>query len=91
VVNQGTGQRVKQIKDIKIYAKTSTAQTSSLEKHDMGREFLEHGWFVGYFWYKDQKPLTIVILVEHAATSRVPTGIAASFLREYKKMIDVSG
>ena len=36
VVNQGTGQRVKTIKDIKIYAKTSTAQTSSLEKRDLG-------------------------------------------------------
>ncbi len=91
VVNQGTGQRVKQIKDIKIYAKTSTAQTSSLDKHDLGREFLEHGWFVGYFSYKDHKPLTIVILVEHAATSRVPTNVAASFLREYKKMVDVAG
>lgn len=90
VVNQGTGRRVKQITDIKIFAKTSTAQTSGLDKHNLGEQYLEHGWFVGYFYYKDQKPLTIAILVEHAATSRVPTTIAANFLREYKKMIDFS-
>lgn len=88
VVNQGTGQRVKQIKEIKIYAKTSTAQTSSLDKHDLGVEYLEHGWFVCYFSYKDQKPLTVVILVEHAGSARVATEIAKNFLAQYKKMID---
>ena len=88
VVNQGTGQRVKQVKDIKIYAKTSTAQTSSMDKHDLGNQYLEHGWFVCYFYYKDQKPLTVVILVEHSSTSRVASEIAKNFLKEYKKQID---
>ena len=88
VVNQGTGQRVKTIKDIKIYAKTSTAQTSSLDKRDLGEQYLEHGWFVCYFSYKDNPPLTIVILVEHAGSARVATEIAKNFLTQYKKMID---
>lgn len=88
VVNQGTGQRVKRIKDIKIYAKTSTAQTSSLDKEEMGTEFLAHGWFVSYMVYNDERPLTMVILVEHANSSRVSAGLAAQFLGEYKKMID---
>jgi len=88
VVNQGTGQRVKHIKDIKIYAKTSTAQTSGLDKHDLGHEYLEHGWFVCYFYYKDQKPLTVIILMEHVSTSRVAAEVAKNFLGEYKKMID---
>ncbi len=88
VVHQGTGQRVKTIKDIKIFAKTSTAQTSGWEKRDLGTEFLEHGWFVSYFYYKNERPLTVVILVEHAGTSRVATGIAADFLRKYKKLVD---
>ncbi len=87
-VKEGTGQRVKYIKDIKVYAKTSTAQTSSWEKRELGGEYLEHGWFAGYVSYKDERPLTLVVLVEHAGTSRVPTGIAAEFLRDYKKMID---
>jgi cell division protein FtsI/penicillin-binding protein 2 len=88
VVNQGTGQRVKHVKDIKIYAKTSTAQTSGLDKHDLGNEYLEHGWFVCYFYYKDQPPLTVIILMEHVSTSRVAAEVAKNFLSEYKKMID---
>ena len=88
VVNQGTGRRVRQVKDIKIYAKTSTAQTSSLDKQGLGDQYLEHGWFVCYFSYKDEKPLTVIILVEHAGTSRVSSEIAKNFLGEYKKMID---
>ncbi len=88
VVRQGTGQRVRNIKDIKIYAKTSTAQTSAWEKRELGTEYLEHGWFTCYFSYKDEKPLTMVILVEHAGTSRVAAEVAKCFLREYKKMID---
>ncbi len=88
VVNQGTGQRVKRVKDIKIYAKTSTAQTSSREKEDQGGEFLAHGWFASYMVYNNERPLTFVILVEHVNTSRVAAGFAAQFLSEYKKMID---
>lgn len=88
VVHQGTGQRVKTIKDIKIYAKTSTAQTSGMDKHDLGGEYLEHGWFVAYFSYKNEKPLTLVVLTEHSGTSRASTPIAADFIRAYKKLVD---
>src|ERR1700733_2632776 len=89
VVYQGTGRGVKSVvKDIKIYAKTSTAQMSSLDKRDMGEEYLEHGWFVCYFSYKDLRPLTLVILVEHAGTSRIPAEIARNFFKDYKKMAD---
>lgn len=88
VVHQGTGQRVKTIKDIKIYAKTSTAQTSGMDKHDLGGEYLEHGWFVAYFSYKNEKPLTLVVLTEHSGTSRAATPIAADFIRAYKKLVD---
>lgn len=88
VVNQGTGQRVKRIKDIKIYAKTSTAQTSSLDKEDQGTQFLAHGWFASYMVYNNERPLTFVVLVEHVNTSRIAAGFAAQFLSEYKKMID---
>lgn len=87
-VREGTGQGVKYVKDIKVYAKTSTAQTSSWEKRELGTQYLEHAWFASYISYKNESPLTLVILVEHAGTSRVPTGIAAGFLREYKRMVD---
>lgn len=86
-VIHGTASRAK-VKDIKIYAKTSTAQTSGMDKHDLGGEYLEHGWFVAYFSYKNEKPLTLVVLTEHSGTSRTSTPIAADFIRAYKKLID---
>lgn len=87
VVTQGTGIRVNRVKDIEIYAKTSTAQICALGKSAL-QEYLEHGWFVAYFKYKDNKPLTIVILAENVGSSRTSTNIAKNFLVEYKKLMD---
>lgn len=88
VVTKGTGRRVNTIKDIEIFAKTSTAQTSDKKKRHLGNQYLEHGWFVAYVKYKNARPFTLVILIEHAGASRVPTLVAKNFLIEYKKMID---
>lgn len=88
VVEYGTGLRMRRVKDIKMYAKTSTAQTSDLQKRDLGTQYLEHGWLVGNFSYKDNPPLTIVVLVEHAGSSQVATGIVRNFLGEYKRLMD---
>lgn len=87
-VQMGTGKQINTIKDLQIYAKTSTAQTSSLEKRNMGLVHMEHGWFVAHLNYKDYPALTMVILVEHAGSSRVATTIAKHFLIEYKKLVD---
>lgn len=87
VVETGTGKQVNASKDFQIFAKTSTAQTSNLEKRNLGKEYMEHGWFVAYVQYKNLKPITIVILIEHAGTSKIPTAIAKKFLIKYKKMI----
>jgi penicillin-binding protein 2 len=90
VVTCGTGQRVSHIKDMVVHAKTSTAQTSALEKATMGKGFLEHAWFVGSFRYKQNKPLTFVILAENVGSSRTATAIAQKFLMEYKRLIDAT-
>ncbi len=84
VVTRGTGKRVSAIKDIEIYAKTSTAQTTDFSKRKLSKEFLEHAWFVAYFQYKDKKPLVFLILVEHAGTSQVASQIAKQFLVSFK-------
>lgn len=89
VVTKGTGKRLKALDDITIYAKTSTAQTSALEKRKLGEQYLEHGWFAGYFQYKDQVPLVAVTLVEHAGSARVATNIIKDFLSTYKKHVDM--
>lgn len=88
VVTQGTGKRLNQVKNIEIYAKTSTAQTSSLNKRYKGKIYLEHGWSVSQFRYKENPALTMVILIEHAGASRTPTLIARQFLLRYKTLMD---
>ena len=90
VESGGTGQQVGRLKNIKIYAKTSTAQTSSLDKRDLGNAYLEHGWFVAYFSYKDEKPMTLVILMENVGSARVATDVAKQFLFEYRKLVDLT-
>ncbi|HLJ31650.1 MAG TPA: penicillin-binding transpeptidase domain-containing protein [Candidatus Babeliales bacterium] len=85
VVKSGTGRSVRKVKDITIYAKTSTAQTSDISKRKLGEQYLEHGWFVGHFQYKEHDPLVVVILVEHVGAAQVATTIAKNFLIEYKK------
>src|SRR5690606_18379699 len=89
VVRHGTGRSVRKIKDIKIYAKTSTAQTSDFAKRKLDEKYLEHGWFVGYFQYKDYEPLIVVIVVERVGAAQVATTIAKNFLVEYKKYMDL--
>jgi penicillin-binding protein 2 len=87
-VDGGTGRGINKGKDIEIYAKTSTAQTSDLKKRTLGKEYMEHGWFVAYFTYKHHPPLALVILVEHAGSSRIATNVARHFLVAYKKLMN---
>ncbi len=90
VIKKGTGRRIKSVtKDLEIYAKTSTAQIVSLSKGSIDRAHQEHGWFVAHFQYKQEQPLVLVILVEHAGTAQVATSIAKNFLIEYKKQVDL--
>lgn len=88
VVTLGSGRRVSQVKDIEIYAKTSTAQTSDLKMREMGSRYMEHGWFVGHFRYKENKPLVFVILLENVGSSMASTAVGKDFLLAYKRLID---
>lgn len=85
VITYGTGKKLNKIKDVELYAKTSTAQNSKLGKHLLDRSYLEHGWFVAHFQYKDHDPLVMVILVENVGTSQIPTAIARELIISYKK------
>ncbi|HEX4069509.1 MAG TPA: penicillin-binding transpeptidase domain-containing protein, partial [Candidatus Babeliales bacterium] len=90
VVKSGTGKSVRKIKDMTIYAKTSTAQTSDFSKRKLDEKYLEHGWFVGHFQYKEYDPLVMVVLVERVGAAQVATTIAKNFLIEYKKYMDMN-
>lgn len=86
VVRRGTGKGIPTIQNLEIFAKTSTAQISSLEKTAQNKALLEHGWFAAYFTFKGNDPLVLVLLVEKAGSSRVPTTIAKQFFLQYKKL-----
>jgi penicillin-binding protein 2 len=88
-VNEGTGQSMRTVKkDTVIYAKTSTAQTSTLSKRDLAKKYMEHGWVVVHLTYKKYKPVVLVILVENIGSSRVATKIARDFIIAYKQLLD---
>lgn len=89
-VTMGTAKKLSKLENMHIYAKTSTAQTSSLEKRSLGTHFFEHGWFACYMRYNNHTPLTIIILVENAGTSQIPILVAKKFLRKYQEYCDDS-
>ncbi|MFA6065848.1 MAG: penicillin-binding transpeptidase domain-containing protein [Candidatus Babeliaceae bacterium] len=88
VITEGSGRRLKNLKNIEIWAKTGTAQTGSLEKRDEGKHYLEHAWFVAQVVYKDNEPFTLVILIEHAGSSRVALSVAWNYLINYCYFMD---
>lgn len=88
VVTRGTGRRLNDIPNMRVYAKTSTAQTSDLAKRTVSNDYLEHAWCVSYVQYKSEKPLVMLVLVEHAGSSQVSSSIAKELLLAYKHHVD---
>ena len=85
VVQKGTARILNKHKDLRIFAKTGTAQTVSLKKQKESKEQLEHAWFGSYFYDKNNKPLTLIVLVEHAGRAYHAVKIADDFLTAYQK------
>ncbi len=84
-VQTGTGKTVNKIEDIKVFAKTGTGQVKRLsDKKDFSTELFPHAWFVAYFHYKDHKPLTLVIFLEHTGNSRPAKILAKNILMNYR-------
>lgn len=83
-VGKGTVQRLKYLKEFEIYAKTGTGQTCSLKKQKTAREHYEHAWLTGCFSYKNQKPLVMIILLEHAGAALPAVKAADRFLQAYR-------
>ncbi len=89
VVEGGTGANIGNIsEDIEIHAKTGTAQTASLTTAKSGNpQHLEHAWFVAYFRYKNNDPLVMVIMLEHAGKAKFATAVAKKILMNYHAMM----
>ncbi|HEX2978136.1 MAG TPA: penicillin-binding transpeptidase domain-containing protein [Candidatus Babeliales bacterium] len=88
VVTIGTAQRTNKINNVKVYAKTGTAQIFSMETQESGElEPLYHAWFAGRFRYKKEKPLVMVLLVENVSSSKEAPKVAKKFFVNYRNMM----
>jgi len=85
VVTQGTGHMLDNIKDIIIDAKTGTAQTAAFSKRFLGTSYRAHAWLGANFIYKDEDPLTLVILLENAGTAKPALQFAKQLLTAYSE------
>lgn len=85
-VKEGTCVKLKSLDTIKIFAKTGTAQTCSLSyQKKSDRSSLAHAWCVCYFYLQNEEPMTLVILIENAGSSRLATSVAKEFLTRYER------
>ncbi|HBL98612.1 TPA: hypothetical protein DDZ86_03145 [Candidatus Dependentiae bacterium] len=87
-IKQGTGVSLSRLSHMEIYGKTGTAQTSSLEKRGMGRQYLEHGWFVCCARYKDYPPIALAVFLENVGSSSFATRLTKDFLTRYCAHLD---
>lgn len=88
VITKGTGQKLKKLQHIEIFAKTGTAQTSDLSKRELGSQYMEHAWFVAHVRYKNFPPQAFIIVIEHAGSSAYAKQVAYEYLSEYCKYLD---
>lgn len=89
-VEVGTASSLRQFEDLgfSLFAKTGTAQTIGLEKVQIDKNMLEHGWFTSFFSYKGGDPLVMVVLVEHTGRSGPAIDIASRFLSAYSLLME---
>lgn len=89
-VQSGTVKLLHSLKNFVIYAKTGTAQTCALDKVQgvRSREQQEHAWFASWFRYKNNKPLVLIVLLEHAGSSRYALDMAKKFFDHYQAIYE---
>lgn len=87
VIITGSGRNLNRLKNITVYAKTGTAQTKSRVIDSKEKQDNCHAWFASYFYYQNNDPLVLVILIENAGGSSFAISIAKKFLSRYMKLI----
>jgi penicillin-binding protein 2 len=88
VIHHGTARILHRLSNFKMHAKTGTAQTSDLSKSDLGKQYLEHAWFIVYFQYKEEDPKVLAILIENTGSSAPAITMAYKFFKEYTKIME---
>ena len=84
VIKKGTGNTLKALDQFTIMGKSGTAQVRSRMGNHTRKEDYPHGYFAVHFRYKDEKYRTLVILLEHAGSSRHAIKLAHQFLLRYQ-------
>ena len=89
VTEEGTGHLLK-LNNVEIYAKTGTAQVSSLRQRRLynDKKYLEHAWLLAHIKYKKHEPFVLVILLENAGSAKLATLTAVHFVQNYCHLID---
>lgn len=85
-VLRGTCWRLGRHTDFDVYAKTGTAQTCSKNLEKVTKTRKEHAWLACNFKFKNEEPLTLVILLEHAESSMFALEMAQKFFNGYKQL-----
>ncbi len=88
VITYGTGSTLKSLSHFRLWGKSGTAQVQSLDKKVLSKANLPHGYFASHFQYKNGKPYTLVIFIEHAGSSRVAIKYAREFLKKFAQSTD---
>lgn len=83
-VKEGLARSLNSLQHMKLYAKTGTAELGSKEKNPKNQE---HAWFTAYIKHESDDPLVLVIVVEHAGSSRVATQVAKQLLTRYDQLV----
>lgn len=88
----GTARYLGCLKGFDCYAKTGTAQNCSLALSEgkTERKYMEHGWVVSFFRYKNGTPMVLVIMLEHVETSSVAVALAGKFFRAYRHVQELA-
>ena len=89
VIATGTGTILNTLKGFTIRGKSGTAQVRSLTGRSLTKEQSPHGYFVAHFQYLTEKPKTLVILLEHAGSSKHAIKLAYTFLSRYTQRSDL--
>lgn len=89
VITDGSARRLNRFRSLTIHAKTGTAQVKTRVSEDPDQEEagpLPHAWLAAHINDEESEPLTLVIFLEHAGSSSVPTALMFSFLDRYVKL-----
>lgn len=88
VIIQGTGSTLASLKGFKLKGKSGTAQVRSRHTDVMRRKDMPHGYFTAHVQYRNEKPRTLVIFIEHAGSSSHAIRVAYNFLARYALAIE---